>query len=135
MGTPGGRFIVTIVAIGALGTALAISSACSEGECTAPYAKCGTLCIDFQKDPVNCGACGKACADGQECNAGACVAGSSSSGSSGLGTSGTTSGACPIPEQKRCGSSCVNLMFDRSNCGECDAGCSPGEGCFDGVCQ
>ncbi len=38
----------------------------------APRAFCGSACVDTSNDEANCGACGRACASGQTCTAGAC---------------------------------------------------------------
>ncbi|MFO0624752.1 MAG: SUMF1/EgtB/PvdO family nonheme iron enzyme [Polyangiales bacterium] len=35
--------------------------------------RCGWLCRDLQQDPLNCGACGRACAAGQGCLQGVCA--------------------------------------------------------------
>jgi hypothetical protein len=40
--------------------------------CSGGRTSCGGQCVDTQKDPNNCGACGVVCA--QNCRAGQCVA-------------------------------------------------------------
>lgn len=51
--------------------------------CTAPLVQCGTVCVDEQSDPNNCGACGQVCPASNSCElgvctpAGACLPGSS----------------------------------------------------------
>ena len=38
------------------------------------------------------------------------------------------------PGLTECEGSCVNLGFDRRNCGECGAACIPGDACVNGEC-
>jgi hypothetical protein len=57
--------------------------------------------VDTRTDLKNCGACGRACDDGQACVAGACV-----------------ETQCAI-----CGSNCVYLRNDLFNCGACGKSC------------
>lgn len=45
------------------------------GKCQRSLGCCGSTCLDLQKDPLNCGACGNRCpADRFFCDAGACKA-------------------------------------------------------------
>lgn len=48
----------------------------SDGTCPASYARCGSgtsaTCMMVESDPMNCGACGHACASGIACVAGVC---------------------------------------------------------------
>jgi hypothetical protein len=73
---------------------------------------CGASCTDTATDPVNCGACGKACATGESCKDGSCA------------PCGHTT----------CGSSCVDLQSDAGNCDACDKACAAGETCVGGTC-
>ncbi len=67
---------------------------------------CGDGCeTSLEDDPLNCGACGHACAPGQACASGKCI--------------------CD-PDKTRCGTSCVDLQTDVMNCGACDNAC-PGQ--------
>src|SRR5204862_3971323 len=56
---------------GAAATVAACSPACggSAPDC------CGDHCVDLTRSLSNCGACGKACGDGQVCAAGQCIEG------------------------------------------------------------
>ena len=47
------------------------SSPCSPG-----YTYCGDYCADLRSDPLDCGACGAACAVGDYCYRGYCYVGS-----------------------------------------------------------
>ena len=44
------------------------------GSCAPPFTQCGESCVNLSNDPLNCGACGHACATGQSCANGMCVA-------------------------------------------------------------
>jgi hypothetical protein len=82
--------------------------------CTATETTCGDECVDTQSDPANCGACGNACDQGDECSAGQCV----------LQCNGGTTG---------CGDACVNTMNDPAHCGGCNRMCASGM-CNNGTC-
>jgi hypothetical protein len=53
---------------------------CSEGrcscgggpECTGALICCRGRCVNFDRDPNNCGACGDRCGEGEQCNGGLC---------------------------------------------------------------
>jgi hypothetical protein len=76
--------------------------------CSPSFGDCdGALCpngceTDLRADPLNCGACGHACAADQQCVKGTCL--------------------CP-PGTTRCGNACVDLAVDVENCGACGNGC------------
>ena len=42
------------------------------GVCAGTLRECGPACVDTLADPANCGSCGRACGQGQVCNAGSC---------------------------------------------------------------
>jgi hypothetical protein len=88
----------------------------TEGPCDPGLTSCTTGCADLSKDSSNCGACGKACASGEACNAGKCEI------------------VCASPTTK-CGTSCVNTSSDTSNCGACGKACASGEVCKSGTCE
>ncbi|MBM4379157.1 MAG: hypothetical protein FJ086_07610 [Deltaproteobacteria bacterium] len=76
--------------------------------CQAGTARCGSGCADFSADVRNCGACGNACATGQECSAGACVC---------------------APGTAACDGACVVTTTDARHCGGCGKACAPGDVC------
>jgi hypothetical protein len=111
---------------GACGVACASGFVCAEGKCNActagekvcttafgPSGKPLSHCVDTKKSPVDCGECGKACAAGSVCTAGACSCG---------------------PLLQSCGNACVNTRFDPKNCGACGNACDGGT-CADGGCM
>ena len=96
---------------------LCVGGVCSFG-CGAGYANCDGLAVNgcevsTATDPMNCGACGRACGAGQTCAAGTCV--------------------CPSG-QALCGGVCSNLASDRFNCGTCGTRCPSPTTCNSGVC-
>lgn len=82
---------------------------CASGVDT--FGRKGPLCTDLQRDPMNCGACGRP-VDGGTCTAGvpSCNAG-----------------------QSLCGDGCVDLATDTANCGACGKACGPNSTCKNGV--
>ncbi|MFO0608505.1 MAG: hypothetical protein U0324_35395 [Polyangiales bacterium] len=54
-------------------TVACVAGVC-EYRCPTGQALCGSVCVDTQADPMNCGACGTRCAAGQYCVRGACGA-------------------------------------------------------------
>jgi uncharacterized repeat protein (TIGR01451 family) len=107
------------------------NAVCGIGSCAPGFADCDGKAADgceydaskFASDPSNCGGCGKACAAGFVCTAGACV-----------------QNACP-PGFSDCnglpGDGCeyANSGFanDLQNCGGCGLVCAPAQA--SGVCQ
>jgi Stigma-specific protein, Stig1 len=61
--------------LAALCLALALPACNRERVCASDQALCGLTCSTLATDPANCGACGRACSDGQVCTAGDCVFG------------------------------------------------------------
>ncbi len=135
--------------------------------CTTGGGAAGTCCSgacrtasDLDKDPANCGECGRACPAGTTCSGGACSAycpGSScpadyhcgylkgydpgycyrsscSAKSEGQPCTPIYTGASAYPTSWCCGGSCTDLSGDRANCGACGHGCSSTEVCVNGAC-
>ena len=119
---------------GMCGAVCAAGVGCQNGKCgggyvscQAPSVKCAdaagqTYCTDPNRDPANCGGCGKTCPVNSYCNTGVCQT-----------NAGTVTGpaACPGPTGAPM---CVNLVSDPANCGQCGRVCAAGMGCFGGVC-
>jgi hypothetical protein len=80
--------------------------------CCAGTVSCSGACIDVSFDAHNCGACGNACAQDEDCR----------------------SGQCTHCENTLCGSACVDLVTDPKNCGSCGTGCAAGVNCVGGFC-
>jgi len=97
--------------------------------CMAPMVTCGDAatgkmyCTDPNRDPSNCGGCGKTCPASAICTEGVCQGGGG----------GTVQGAaaCPGPSGAPM---CVNLLGDPANCGACGRVCVAPMGCFGGTC-
>lgn len=104
----------------ALGLALAVllAGACIAGPdqiCRLGAVPCDGACIDPQRNPNHCGACGQMCGAAELC------------------VNGTCSPACGT--EANCGDACASLADDPRHCGACDRACSDGEVCRDGDCQ
>jgi MYXO-CTERM domain-containing protein len=87
--------------------------------CDAGFADCDSLAANGCETTLgttdNCGACGHACAAGEECTGQICEA------------------VCGAGETN-CNGTCVDLNTDVSNCGACGHGCPTGESCQNGTC-
>jgi hypothetical protein len=89
------------------------SSACAPGELA-----CSGTCVEPDKDPENCGACGKSCKSDEVCSKGQCT------------------GRC-LSFETACGTACKNLASDLANCGACGKACGTTNGaatCKAGTC-
>ena len=114
----GSKLLINEIAGGAGGAGgTGGSSTSAGGECAATA--CGDACVDTASDSANCGACGKACAPGETCTAGACA----------LDCGGGTT-MCP----GAMGPTCADTKVDPANCGACGKACAPGELCGAGAC-
>jgi Pectate lyase/Stigma-specific protein, Stig1 len=74
---------------------------------------CGNACVNLDEDAKNCGSCGKACGNQQECNGGECEC---------------------TGDLDLCSNACVNTQTDEQNCGSCGKACSAGQTCESGSC-
>lgn len=83
--------------------------------CPPPQTDCSGQCVTVEVSPEHCGACGRRCAAGQLCAAGACVSN------------------CVAPSIA-CGGGCVNPSSDNEHCGACDSACSAEQRCNAGTC-
>ncbi|MEO5769431.1 MAG: hypothetical protein ABIS92_13855, partial [Polyangia bacterium] len=120
---------------GGCGNGCPAGSGCQNGTCggvltcVAPLVMCRdatagkTYCTDPNRDPGNCGGCGKTCPANAICTAGVCQGGGGGT-IQGLG-------ACPGPNGAPL---CVNLLGDAANCGACGRSCPAPMGCYGGVC-
>jgi hypothetical protein len=78
---------------------------------------CNGVCVDLQRDPRNCGQCGKDCG-GHACLGGRCVS------------------PC-VDGLTECDGTCVEVLRDPTNCGGCGVACDrlrPGSVCKEGRC-
>ena len=89
--------------------------------------RCNGECVDFLTDAANCGACNSACAEGHSCAAGFCACGQDTATTIGVANACGEGEVC-------CEDGCVNLAFDRQNCGTCGAACAEPY-CVGGTCQ
>ena len=92
---------------------------CVEGNppngCDPGQTDCFGQCVDTNRDPDNCGTCGKSCPSGQSCATGTCVA------------------SCPTG-QTSCSRVCVDLSKDTANCGACGTACTASQSCTGSKC-
>ena len=87
----------------------------ANGACPAGQTNCGADagCRVLERDIDHCGACGQACADGQDCANGVCAC---------AGTS------------VLCADACVDTKTDPTNCSACGIACAAGDVCSDSLC-
>jgi hypothetical protein len=94
-----------------------------EGQCTfdetCVMGPTGFFCVNLDTDPAHCGEVGRACGQGETCNAGVCQCGASDPCGDGQ--------AC-------CGGACIETDADNANCGGCGVTCGPEETCHGGMC-
>jgi hypothetical protein len=76
-------------------------------------------CADTQTSNANCGACGKACGNGQACSNGQCTT-----------NCGNGDTLCNTGDA---GAYCASLQSDNANCGTCGKSCGTGK-CVSGTC-
>lgn len=89
-----------------------LASGCANGT-----TDCGGVCVDLTSSGDDCGVCGNACGQGEQCSNGACVADT----------------GCPGNEQS-CSGRCVDVASDPGNCGQCGDACPINSVCANGRC-
>jgi hypothetical protein len=82
--------------------------------CSLPTENCSGACVDTSSSTRNCGACGHACAAGEQCSGGTCVP-----------SCGT---------KTLCDGACVDTSSDDLNCGRCGHVCGSNQSCSGGTC-
>lgn len=82
---------------------------CGKGE-----DRCNGDCVNLQADRNNCGFCGRACTEQEECLNGGCF-------------------GCADP-LSRCGDECFDLTSSNQHCGGCGIACGENEQCINGFC-
>jgi hypothetical protein len=126
--------------------------------CPSGYSQCGNDCAPLKRDPTNCGACGKACKEGEVCVQGGCAlqcaggatkcgaeCASTKSDPNNCGMCGTKCatgqvcnlGKCALSCEStltNCSGACVDLQTDDDNCGVCGTACDSGQKCAGGKC-
>ena len=80
---------------------------------------CDGICVNTFTDPLNCGECGRACADGLSCMEGVC----------------TTLGCGMNNNEAMCEGACVDLQNNPNHCGGCNQSCGESAQCQVGNCQ
>ncbi len=127
MKTPGIWAALTLGLV-AIGCSSKTGLICATGltTCQSPGDGGGSVCVDTQNDPQNCGGCGMACGENAICALSACV-----SGGCGLQCGcRPLESACPGGD----GGFCANLANDPLNCGTCGKTCPGGDLCAGGIC-
>lgn len=108
------------------GSLACVDNACvtAVATCSADQTECGDVCTNTDFDPMNCGACGKAC-DGTNalpaCADGVCHP---------ICNDGF--GHCDGNPDTGC---TTNLLADDANCGFCGNACDTGQICKQGLCK
>lgn len=95
-----------------------VSTGCGLLLCQPGESCCNYACIDTTSEIEHCGACGVACASGEQCVDGACVCGDT---------------AC-ASDQACCDGTCQSLLADPAHCGGCGLSCTSQTRCIQGQC-
>ncbi|APR79106.1 BNR repeat domain protein [Minicystis rosea] len=112
----GGTGSTTTAGTGGMETGGSSSSSGGGSSCGTGTTDCDGACVDTSLDPKNCGACGKACAEGELCSVGTC-------------------GVVCLGGTTQCGDACKDTAIDTANCGACGHACPAGNACVGGECQ
>lgn len=124
--------------------------------CPDAWKTCGEDCVDLETNEDNCGECGFACGEDEECVEGSCVCRSNFTlcGDECVYTytdrkhCGECFNECSVDEVCRfegcvrceetglaqCGDVCKNIHFNHDHCGGCDRKCGKNEVCIYGEC-
>lgn len=88
---------------------LVVAAGCSKEKlCSSDLVLCNGTCTARATDQANCGACGHACREGEQCSGGICDC---------------------RDGYARCGNVCVDLSSDPDHCGACDVACPESQVC------
>ena len=140
---------------------------CVDGDCDLPCAGAAICCplawsvvpacTSPNRDPFNCGGCGRVCASTESCEHGKCecLPGFIKCGdvcvdvqsdeancggcghACGTGTAFCDDGECVPCEEvglMECDGVCVDLLWDHGHCGDCGSPCAEDEACVQGAC-
>lgn len=111
-----------------------VAGSCTVGTCDGGFGDCDADAsngceVDLNTTAAHCGACGNACAAGENCCGGTCM-----DLNADAGNCGACGNACPAG-QSCCSGACADLTSDVDNCGACGNACAAGEVCSQGACQ
>jgi hypothetical protein len=93
----------------------------------------GSYCAKVKYDPMNCGVCGKICPGGTFCSEGICLSVTGTLPSD-AGTGPTCPAALIMCKDAAGVVTCVDLMWDRIHCGQCEIACPADQFCNMGRC-
>jgi hypothetical protein len=141
---------------------LSLAACNRETVCPSDQRLCDGTCVAVATDAKSCGACGHACAAGEQCSAGLCrcpdgradcdgscvdvrsdpsncgacgtVCGAGTFCTTAAGGATSCAEACATAEQTACGQACVDLGADTLSCGACGRACGTNERCDAGGC-
>lgn len=103
--------------------------------CMPGRTECSGECRDLATDGENCGSCGRACGDKEQCVAGTCRKVECVADKDCTDSRMCTGGLCSCkPGLATCFTQCVDVRNDPWNCGSCGHVCWKYEQCIDGTC-
>lgn len=103
--------------------------------CAVTEVSCAGLCADLRHDPHNCGRCGLACRQSEQCRLGRCAAADATEPTASDRTLPIERTRCMGAGETDCGSGCVDRRTDPTNCGRCGYACPLGTTCDMGRCS
>jgi hypothetical protein len=108
----------------------------SDGSCDVRLTLCGSACRDLGADNANCGSCATACTGTDTCVSAVCTAPPPPATDAGLPDASPTDASTTCPEgQDFCGGACIDVLFDKNNCGACGVTCGGGKSCVRALCM